>query len=135
MKTKYSGAIRIIFIVSLVIFLAGCASYEIKRLDCTQLPEGCIHREKTYEYRQAKNFSVLWFAAQTLNVASFAIDPMTGFADPTFGLKSVSVIPADKINSNLWEVYPECKEPGWDALFECVKRIDVQEGRLEKVDP
>lgn len=138
MDIKHSGTIRIRFIaVTFVILLAGCASYEVKRFDCTQLPEGCIHRQKTYEYRQTKNFSALWFVGQTLNVAAFAMEPTTGFADPTFGFNnSGSVIPLNRIriNQNLWSAYPECKEPGWDALFQCVKEIDIKEGRLKVAD-
>jgi hypothetical protein len=129
MKTGCLWAMRMKFIVAsfFIILLMGCASqYEIRKIDCTRLREGCLHREAVYSYKHTKTYSALGIAGTGLGVAAAAIPPVT-FYD--FGKQ----IPINTINSNLSKNYPECKGwIGWDELFRCVKRIDISEGRIKE---
>lgn len=129
MKTKHSGAIRIVFIVSLIIFLAGCASqYEMKKIDCAKF-DRCVHREKTYEYKQARSSSATGIAATGVGIIAATIPPAGGF---NFGPTN----PFNTVNLNLRKAYPECKgfagDDYWKELFRCVKRIDISEGRIKE---
>ena len=116
----------------LIIFLTACASqYETKRIDCIKF-DRCVHREKTYEYREARSSSATGIAATGVGIIAATIPPAGGF---NFGPTN----PFNMVNSNLRKVYPECRGFGgddyWKELFKCVKRIDISEGRLKEAGP
>lgn len=131
MKTWCLWAVRVKFIVAgfLIIFLIGCASqYEMKKIDCAKFDRS-VHREKTYEYKQARNSSATGIAATGLGIIAATIPPAGGF---DFGPTN----PYNTVNLNLRKAYLECKgfagDDYWKELFRCVKRIDISEGRIKE---
>lgn len=134
MNTERFGAVRMRFIAVsfLIILLTGCASqYETKRIDCIKF-DRCVHREKTYEYREPRSSSATGIAATGVGIIAATIPPAGGF---DFGPTN----PYNMVNSNLRKAYPECRGFGgddyWKELFKCVKRIDISEGRLKEAGP
>lgn len=134
MDTGRLWAVRMRFVAIsfLIIFLTACSSqYETKRINCIKF-DRCVHREKTYEYREARSSSATGIAATGVGIIAATIPPAGGF---DFGPTN----PYNTVNSNLRKAYPECRGFGgddyWKELFNCVKRIDIKEGRLKVVDP